>query len=113
MLASPPNRQSVPKAIHGCDRTHLLVQSAGVLAAFAVLVAMSERSWSQSAAPARAPLAPVPVEKLSSASETQSQQNAIRFIARNTPIVKPKATAPTEPKAAVKPIDTPPLAIAD
>lgn len=114
MLAIPPNRQSVCIDIQACGQTRLLRESMRIAVALAMLVGVSQRSWSESTPAIATSDASDADAKQCSANEPQLQQNAIRFVAANTPRVAPKAVAPKQPSpVATKPINTPPLTIAD
>src|SRR5215207_2941278 len=114
MLAIPPNRQSVPDELQTRCRTRSLVQSMRIIATLAVLVGVSQTSWSDSTSSGAVYAPAEENSKQCSANDLQSQLNAIRFLAAKPAAVAPKAAVPQQPSpVATKPISTPPLALAD
>src|SRR4029079_15883100 len=110
MLAIPPNRQSVPIDAKTGRRIRAITKSVRIDSVVAVLIGAGERGWCQ-----YAPAASDADTKQCSPTAPQSQQNAIRFVARNNPTVTPKAVVPAQPSPVVtnQPTNTPPLTIAD
>jgi polysaccharide biosynthesis/export protein len=114
MLAILPNRQLASNKTR--DRRQPRLLPCGIrIAAIVLLLGVSQRGWSQSGPAAANPDLADAATKQCSANTSQSQENAIRFVAPRS------ASAPAKVKPAQQPanivakpiVSTPPLTIAD